>query len=58
MIEHPTPLLQPTVPWFDTKTGKPLPPYFQYLLSRDLAMRATIEATNDHETRILALETP
>jgi hypothetical protein len=55
-IRKPQLLPQPQDAWFDPKTGKPTTYFYQYLREADQALRELIDAANDHETRITALE--
>lgn len=58
MIAAPQRLPDPQIPWFDPKSGRPTPAFYQYMRELDGAMRKLIAASNDYETRITDLETP
>ena len=50
------PLLEPTLPWFDPRTGIPTLEFYQYLRDLDRKAREMEVTIADHETRITALE--
>lgn len=57
MIKNPQRLPDPQKPWM-RPDGRPTDAFYQYMRELDDTLRKLIAASNDHETRILDLETP
>jgi len=58
VIKLPQRLPDPSIPWFDPKTGRPTQAFYQYMREMDDIVRRLVRASNNYDERITELELP